>query len=180
MPYRCRRCRRCFSAKTDSVMHASKLGYSTWLVAIYLITTSPKSISSHQLVKHLGVQPKTAWHLSHRIREVYKDGTEPFFGTVEVDETWVGSKARNLPLRVRRQFRMDGIKYEKTAVIGAKERESNKVAVEVIPETDMFNLKGFVHKTVKDGATVYTDQHKGYIHRGRKKTRARAGRRRWR
>ena len=71
MPYHCRSCRKFFSAKTNSVMHASKLGYQKWVIAIYLITTKPKGISSLQLSHELSIKKEAAWHMLHRIRDAY-------------------------------------------------------------------------------------------------------------
>ena len=69
MPYRCRTCRKYFSVKTGSIMHSSKLGYQQWALALYLLTTSKKGISSADLGRKLGISRKAAWHLSHRIRD---------------------------------------------------------------------------------------------------------------
>ena len=98
MTHRCRDCpkRRMFSLKTGTVMQGSPLGYRTWAIAIYLVTTSLKGVSSMKLHRDLGVTQKTAWHLAHRIREAWTDAQpEPFAGPVEADETYVGGKERN-------------------------------------------------------------------------------------
>ena len=69
MPYRRRGCRKHFSVMSRTLMHASKLGAQTWLLAIFLIVANPKGRSSVQLAADLGVTQQTAWHLAHRIRE---------------------------------------------------------------------------------------------------------------
>ena len=73
MPYRCRNhdCRKRFSVKTGTVMQSSNLGYQTWAVAIYLILTSVKGVSSMKLHRDLGITQKSAWHLAHRIRQAW-------------------------------------------------------------------------------------------------------------
>ena len=68
MPYRCRGCRKRFSVRTDSVMADTKLGYRTWALAIYLLSTGIKGISSMKLSRELGITQKSAWHLGHRLR----------------------------------------------------------------------------------------------------------------
>ena len=75
MPYRCREkeCRKRFSVRTKSVMEGSNLGYQTWAVAIYLLMTSLKSVSSMKLHRDLGITQKSAWFLAHRLREAWKD-----------------------------------------------------------------------------------------------------------
>lgn len=96
--WRCRDCRKDFSVRTDTLMHNTKLGHRTWALAMYLMTTSLKDVSSMKLHRDLGVCYSTAWHLSHRIREAYADGCNVlrFAGPVEVDETFIGGKAKNM------------------------------------------------------------------------------------
>ena len=72
-PYRCRECRKDFSIKTGTLMHNSRLGLQVWAVAIYLLVTNLKGVSSRKLHRDLGVTQKTAWHLAHRIRETWND-----------------------------------------------------------------------------------------------------------
>ena len=74
MPFHCRDCRKFFSAKTNSVMHSSKIGYRKWAIMVYLFVTGLKGTSSMKLHRDLGVSQKTAWHMAHRIRETYADG----------------------------------------------------------------------------------------------------------
>ena len=68
MPYRCRPCRKRFSLKTGTVMESSNLGYQTWAIAMFLLVTSLKSVSSMKLHRDLSVTQKAAWHLGHRLR----------------------------------------------------------------------------------------------------------------
>ena len=70
----------------------SKLGFQTWLVAIYLLTTGLNGVSSMKLHRDLGIRQSSAWHLAHRIRQAWAAGEsfEPFVGPVEADETFVG------------------------------------------------------------------------------------------
>ncbi len=69
MPYRCRDCRKRFSTRTGTVMEGTKLGYQTWALATYLLTTGIKGTSSLKLNRDVGITQKSAWHLAHRIRE---------------------------------------------------------------------------------------------------------------
>ena len=96
MPYHCGDCRKFFSVKTNSVMHSSKIVYQKWAIAIYLMTTSLKGVSSMKLHRDIGVTQKTAWHMAHRIREAWEgDDDEMFAGPVEVDEAYFGGKESN-------------------------------------------------------------------------------------
>ncbi len=78
MPYRCHDCGKHFSVKTNSVMHGSKVGYQKWAIAIYLMTTGLKGVSSLKLHRDIGVTQKTAWYMAHRIREAWKETNEVF------------------------------------------------------------------------------------------------------
>ena len=95
-PYHCSDCRSFFSVKTNSVMHASKVGYQKWAMAIYLLTTNLKGVSSMKLHRDIGVTQRTAWYMAHRIREGWDDtDMESFEGPVEADETYIGGKESN-------------------------------------------------------------------------------------
>ncbi|MFA5084097.1 MAG: IS1595 family transposase [Candidatus Paceibacterota bacterium] len=90
--YRCDRCKKDFTIKTGTLFGESKLPLQKWFIAIYLLTTSKKGISSIELSEQCGVSQKTAWFMDHRIREAMKQNDGKLFGTVEVDETYIGGK----------------------------------------------------------------------------------------
>ena len=85
MPYRCRDCRKHFSVRSNSVMQGSKLPLAKWAIAFYLCSTSLKGVSSMKLHRDLGIAQKTAWHMSHRIREAWDVDCGRFAGPVEAD-----------------------------------------------------------------------------------------------
>ena len=160
-PYRCRDCRKDFSVKTGTLMHASNLGYRTWAFAIYMVVTNLKSVSSMKLHRDLKITQKTAWHLMHRIRENWDDRSGSFAGPIEVDETYVGGKRRNMHNAQRKELTGRG-SVGKTAVVGAKDRATNKVAAKVVTATDKETLQGFVKDWAATHATVYTDDASAY------------------
>ncbi len=162
MPYRCKDCRKFFSVKTNGIMHSSKIGYCKWAFAIYLMTTGIKGTSSMKLHRDLGISQKAAWHMAHRIREAWKTDSITFSGTVEVDETFVGGKAKNMTQERKERFGVKRAGSGKAIVVGAKERESGKVVAKVVPGRTYDDLIGFVDDTVKMGATIYTDDNKTY------------------
>ena len=95
--YKCYQCRKPFTVKIGTIFEASHVPMRIWLQAMYLIAGSKKGISSNQLHRTLGVTLKTAWFMSHRIREAMRDGNPGMLGgtggRVEVDETYIGYKA---------------------------------------------------------------------------------------
>ena len=162
MPYRCRACRKWFSVKTGTVMQSSKLGLQVWALASYLLTTGIKWQASMKLHRDLGVTQKTAWHLAHRIRETWaKAGGPPFAGPVEVDETYVGGKRKNMPKAKRASLEGRGA-VGKVAVAGAKDRATKRVSAATVPATDGPTLQGFVRARAEAGAKVYTGDARAY------------------
>ncbi len=165
MPFRCREkvCRKMFSTKTDTVMEGSKIGYQDWLVAAYLVMTSLKSVSSMKLHRDLGITQKSAWFLAQRLRAALSEDSKLFSGPVEVDETYLGGKRKNMSNAKRKELADTGRgPVGKTAVVGAKDRETNQVAATVIQSTDAETLQGFVKDHADGQATVYTDDATAY------------------
>jgi transposase-like protein len=95
--HKCYQCRKPFTVRIGTIFESSHVPLNIWLQAMYLIAGSKKGISSNQLHRTLGVTLKTAWFMSHRIREAMRDGSmEPFGGEggdVQVDETYIGNRS---------------------------------------------------------------------------------------
>ena len=160
MPYWCSACRSYFSVRTGTPLECSKVPLRKWAVAIYLCLTSLKSVSSMKLHRDIGVSQKTAWFMLHRIRDAWsEDPANPFSGPVEVDETYVGGLDRNRHKRDRKGIPGGG---GKMAVVGAKDRPTNQVRAQVVPEVHRLALRGFVRENVESGATLYTDEAAAY------------------
>lgn len=94
--WKCYQCRKPFTVKIGTIFEDSKVPMRLWLQAMYLVAGSKKGISSNQLHRILGVTLKTAWFMSHRIREAMRDADMSIFGgeggEVQADETWIGNK----------------------------------------------------------------------------------------
>ena len=127
MTHRCRDCpnRPMFSLRTGTVMQGSNLGYQTWAIAIYLVTTGIKGISSMKLHRDLEITQKTAWFLAHRLRKTFEEDGGTFAGPVEVDETHFGGKRKNMHAKRRMELRArfgKGGSGAHTMVVGARDR----------------------------------------------------------
>ncbi len=162
MTHRCKDCRKWFSVRTGTCMESSRLGLQTWVIAIYLLNTGLKGQASMKLHRDLGVTQKTAWHLAHRIREAWEgNGGSMFGGPVEVDETHVGGKLKNMHVAERKAARGQ-YNYGKSIVAGAKDRATNKVSAAVVGDTTALTLQTFIEERVVSDATVYTDDGASY------------------
>lgn len=165
MPYRCRACRRYFSVKYGTVMQDSKLGYQTWAIAVFLLNTHLKGISSMKLHRDLGVTQRTAWHLAHRIRETWADNSDlgRFTGPVEVDETYIGGLAKNMHSKDRKRRVSGRGGKDKAVVVGVLDRATGKIASAVVPDTRSATLVPFVTRHTHADAMVFTDEHASYL-----------------
>lgn len=160
-PYRCRTCRKHFSVRTNTVMASSRLPLQKWAMAIYIVCTNIKGTSSLHLYRTLNITQTTAWYLLHRIREAFPVKFEVFQDSVEVDETYLGGKRKNMSHSKREELEGRGA-VGKTAVVGIIDRTTKEVIAKVVTKTDQKTLHEFVIENVAEGATVNTDEARAY------------------
>jgi len=95
--WKCRACAKQFSVKVGTIFEDSPIGLDKWLAAMWMIANAKNGISSYEIHRALGVTQKTAWFMLHRIRLALQAGSlDKLSGEIEVDETYIGGKARNM------------------------------------------------------------------------------------
>ena len=115
-----------------------------------------------RLHRELKISQKAAWHLAHRLRKAMEQGGFSFDGPVEVDETYIGGKRKNMHWEQRAKLEGRG-PVGKIALAGIKDRKTNRIAVKMVHSTDRKTLHRFIEENVKVGAMVYTDEAKAYL-----------------
>ena len=157
--YWCGGCRKHFTATTGTCMRATKKPLQDWIYAVYSVTTARNGVSAMQLSKELGCQYRTAWYMVQRIREACDGGMFrlELAGTVEIDETHVGGRRRNMSNGRREELAGAGRgAVTMTPVVAARQRDGNVIAAPV-QSVDADTLMEFVRSNVAEGSTVYTD-----------------------
>jgi transposase-like protein len=150
-------CRQQFSVTVGTVFERSKIALNIWLQACYLMASSKKGMSAHQLHRTLGVTYKTAWFMAHRIREAMKGGgvfgpLGGFGKTIEADETYWGQKKNR---------RKAHAAHHKHAIFALVERQGRVQAFHV-PQVTGDTLRPILRAHASHLSTVYTDEHGAY------------------
>lgn len=155
--WKCKDCRKQFSVTVGTVFERSKVPLNKWLLAVHLICASKKAMSSHQIHRMLGVTYKSAWFMTHRIREAMKPGSTGLMGTgggvVEADETYWGNNGKQ-----RKGAR--GYAH-KMKVVSLVERDGEKRSI-VVPAVTGKTLRAVLEANVCKSAHLMTDEHAGY------------------
>ena len=165
--YKCYQCRKQFSVKVGTVFESSHVPLNVWLQAVALLTSSKKGFSSNQLSRMLGVTLKTAWFMSHRIREAMRDGTmSPLGGNggvVEADETYFGrmAKPEPSPQRNGRPYKYAKHAQRKRAVVSLVER-GGKVRSFHVENADKATVTGIVRENIAAETRIHTDESRLY------------------
>lgn len=159
--YKCYGCRKQFGVKVGTIFHDSKISLRKWFVAIYLVTSHKKGISSYQLGRDLKISQKSAWFILQRIRETYNPSEEVFTDAVEVDETYIGGKEKNKHLSKRTEGTQGRSIKTKTPVLGIFQRNGLVYAIPV-KDTKAKTILPIMVDKVQAGATVYTDEYRAY------------------
>ena len=162
--YKCYQCRKPFTVKVGTIFEDSKVPMNLWLQAMYLMCGSKKGISSNQLHRILGVTLKTAWFMSHRIREAMSSTSDRmmggFGGMVEVDETYIG-KSRNKGLNER------GFMH-KMKVVSLVERRTGVARSYVVDSVTIAEISPILARNVDSESRLMTDEASVYKNLGKR------------
>jgi transposase-like protein len=157
---KCGECRKQFTVRIGTIFEESHIELHKWLQAIHLMVSSKKGISSHQLHRVLEVTYKTAWFLTHRIRECMRTGDlEPFGGNggeVEIDETYIG-KEREKPKKARGPA-------HKMKIMTLVDRETRQAKSIVIDDLKQTTFRRVISENMSQEAVMITDEWRGYRH----------------
>ena len=158
--WKCRSCKKQFSVKVGTIFHDSPLGLDKWMVAMWMLANCRNGVSSCEIARTLGITQKSAWHMLHRIRKVMTDASSGKLGgngPVEIDETFVGGKVKNM----HKSRRVKNLPYQggsgKAIVLGMLER-GGKVRAGVIEDRHRNTMQPPIHANIEAGSHVITDE----------------------
>ena len=150
-----------FTLKTGTIMEDSPIGLDKWLMAMWQVVSSKNGISSCEVARAIGVTQKTAWFLDHRIRAAMQNEHNggKIGGEIEVDETSIGGKARNMHKDRKARAQAEGRNTGgKTVVLGLLER-GKTVRATVVEDRTKATIQPIVKEHVDTGANIYSDEH---------------------
>ena len=154
--YKCKSCREQFTVTVGTVFERSRVPLNKWLIAVYMMASSKKGVSSKQLERMLGVTYKTAWFMTHRIREAMNEESGGLFGTgggfVEADETYIGKTEKE------KKFSF----HHKQKVMTLVDRNSRKAKSTVLVDFTQKEIAPILRKHMADDAVLMTDKARPY------------------
>lgn len=160
--FRCSKTGKDFNVKTGTMFENTKIELRTWFIAIYIIASHKKGISSLQLSKDLNVTQTTAWFILHRIRRCFEiENNTILDNEVEIDETYVGGKNKNRHESKKIKNSQGRSMKDKVAVLGMVER-NGKLIARIVKDVQAPTLTKEILKNVKKTANIYTDEWLGY------------------
>jgi transposase-like protein len=163
--YKCKNTGKYFNVKTNTIFDNTKMKLQKWFIAIWLVTSHKKGISSLQLGRDLGITQKSAWFMLQRIRNCFglnDDNQDKLQGEVEIDEAYVGGKQSNRSNKVRAdKSEATKERYKKSTVLGMVERGGDVRAMHVVDSTELSLVPPIVNN-ISFNATIYSDELTSY------------------
>lgn len=172
--YRCNKCKSNFSCLVGTIFENTKVLLPKWFVAMYLISSHKKGISSHQLARDIHVTQTTAWYMLQKVRLLYQQNDSiGFDGTVECDEVYIGGREKWKHKSMRMEHTQGRSTKTKTPVFGMAKRDIyvNKDGEEEpityvhafkVQDTCKDTLQTIIQQFAVKGSTVITDEHNAY------------------
>ncbi len=170
--WECYGCKKQFSLKVGTIFEDSAISLDKWMMVAWMLSNCKNGVSSYEIHRSVGVTQKSAWFMLHRIREAMKTEFSTKLGgdggEVEVDESYVGAKTKNM--HYKRKLKMEhelskNAKWKqttrymgKTAIMGMFDRNSREVRAKVVPNTRRETLQTEILNGINHGSRIYTDQ----------------------
>jgi transposase-like protein len=145
-----------FTLKTGTIFEDSPISLDKWLAALWLVVNCKNGISSMEIHRDIGVTQKTAWFMAHRLRLALQEGGFMLSGEVEVDETFIGGKARNMHVATKKR-RITGTGGKDKAVVFGMVERGGKVKAQVVSSRKRSTLQPEIYKHVEAGSALYSD-----------------------
>lgn len=146
-----------FSVKVGTIFEDSPLGLDKWLMAMWMIANCKNGVSSWEIHRSIGITQKCAWHMLHRIRLAMQESGGMLCGEVEVDETFIGGKARNMHKAKRREKITGTGGHDKAIAFGMVER-GGRVRATAVETTRKRDLQKHIRESVEAGAAIFSDE----------------------
>jgi len=158
----CSGCKKQFTLKVGTIFEDSPLGLDKWMCAFWMICNCKNGVSSCEIARTIGITQKSAWFMLHRIRKaMHEDVSGTLGGEVEVDETFIGGKARNMHIGTR-QRRITGTGGKGKAIAFGLLERGGKVRTMYLPDRQKETVQPEIKRHVQAGAALYTDEMLGY------------------
>ncbi len=146
-----------FSAKVGTVFEDSPIGLDKWFAAAWMVANCKNGVSSYEIHRALGVTQKTAWFMDHRVRLAMRTGSfEKVAGAFEVDESFIGGPARNMHKDRKAKITGTGGAV-KAVVMGLLDRETKKIRLRHVPNTQRETLQGVIREHIQGGSYIFSD-----------------------
>ncbi len=166
--YQCKECRKQYTAKLGTIFEDSPLPLDKWFCALWMITSAKNGVSSYEVHRALKVTQKTAWFMLHRLRLALQKGSldRKLMGDVEVDETYIGGRGRNMHVDKKIKLQRNEGFFRKAVVVGMLERKG-EVRTAMLNRASTKLLEAAIKEHVVPGSALYSDEWRGYQHVGK-------------
>lgn len=160
--FRCPNCLKNFSVLVGTIFENTKISLVKWFMAMYLISSHKKGISSHQLSRDINVTQKSAWYILHKVRTLFsQEENVELSEDVECDEAYIGGQEKYKHASKKTEGTQDRSLKTKTPVFGMAQREG-KVVAKKITNVQGKTLCGIINQFVRAGSRIFTDEYIGY------------------